>query len=376
MASPQPSSHPPSAAPVAAREAARWELYRLLGEPNRLRILALAELDELAVSELAELLRESQPKVSRHCSALREAGLLAGRKKGSWMLLRLAPGIGHDPVVADAIAVGRRLCDEDGSRRRVGSVIAARDRATRAFFAQRGETAGGPPHELAAYLHLLAPLLPRRRLAVDAGTGDGSSLEVLAPLFDKVIAIDRAEAQLEAARDRADRRDFDNVELVCGELDGPELRSALDGALEATQRAGADVVFAVRVLHHAPAPQRAMQALASLAAPPRDDDEGGWVLVLDYLTHEDEALRKRQADLWMGFEPDELRHLASTAGLTELRQGTLPGAWNGEGPDRHLTWQWLAGRRGPGAGSNDDREGSPSPPNNPTRSLDDHHEEQ
>ena len=55
----------------------------------RPRLLALASAEELAVGELAELLREGQPKISRHAAALRDAGLLAGRKQGTWMLLRL-----------------------------------------------------------------------------------------------------------------------------------------------------------------------------------------------------------------------------------------------------------------------------------------------
>ena len=54
----------------------RWELYRVLSEPARLRLLALAAEEELSIGELAELLQESQPNVSRHAGALRQAGLL------------------------------------------------------------------------------------------------------------------------------------------------------------------------------------------------------------------------------------------------------------------------------------------------------------
>ena len=57
---------------------ARWELYRLLSEPVRLRVLALAAEEELAIGELAELLGESQPNVSRHAAPLRQAGALVG----------------------------------------------------------------------------------------------------------------------------------------------------------------------------------------------------------------------------------------------------------------------------------------------------------
>src|SRR5215475_7236053 len=96
-------AEPSSGAPLAVGldPASRWELYRLLADPVRPRLLALASTEELGVGELAELLREGQPKISRHAAALRDAGLLAARRQGTWTLLRLAAGAADDPVVAD-----------------------------------------------------------------------------------------------------------------------------------------------------------------------------------------------------------------------------------------------------------------------------------
>src|SRR5262245_4221328 len=167
----------------------RWELYRLLADPVRPRLLALASIEELAVSELAELLREGQPKISRHAAALREAGLLGARKQGTWTLLRLDPDAAKDAVVADAVEAGRLSCEADGTLARVDDVLAARDAETREFFARGGRPGRiGPPEELGAYLAAIGRLIPHRKLAVDVGTGDGALLEVLAPLFDRVVA--------------------------------------------------------------------------------------------------------------------------------------------------------------------------------------------
>src|SRR5262245_2761976 len=87
---------------VLGTQDARWQLYRLLSEPARLRVLALAAEEELALGELAELLEESQPNVSRHAGPLRQAGLLAERRQGTRTLVRLAPAAALDPVVSDA----------------------------------------------------------------------------------------------------------------------------------------------------------------------------------------------------------------------------------------------------------------------------------
>lgn len=336
-----------TAPPGAAAASARWELYRLLADPVRPRLLALVSVEELGVGELADLLREGQPKISRHASALRDAGIVAGRKQGTWTLLRLAPGAADDAVVADAVAAGLASCRADGTLARVDEVIAARDEATREFFARGGRPVNaGPPHELGAYLAALAPLLPYRRVAVDVGTGDGPLLEVLSPIFEKVIAVDREGAQLALAAERVRRRELLNVTLVRSEIDGPELHAALHEALQHHRARGADVVFASRVLHHAPVPARALRALVDLARPPVGEAPGGAVCILDYEAHDDQALREQQADLWLGFEPRELKRLARQAGLIDVTWQRLPAAWQGEGPDRHLAWQLLVGKRG------------------------------
>jgi DNA-binding transcriptional ArsR family regulator len=358
----------PSEVAVLPPSLARWDLYRLLSDPTRLRLLALASIEELAVSELAELLHEGQPKVSRQVGRLREAGLLSGRKHGTWLLLRLAPKVDDDSVVADAIWAGMELCTTDGTAARVADVVADRDSATRSFFARGGRThRAGPPAELAAYLSLLSPLIRPRHLAVDAGTGDGALLEVLAPLFDHVIALDRSTAQLDLARKRAARRRLRNLRFLCGEIDGPEIRKAISsfrmgketghrparrhGSAPSKQRGkaqgltGADAVFAARVLHHAPVPSRFMAALGQLARPPAGEEPGGAIFVLDYETHRDEALREQQADLWLGFDPKELKTMAQDAGLGDITQGRFPRAWCGDEPDSHISWQWLSARR-------------------------------
>jgi ArsR family transcriptional regulator len=319
---------------TAVSDPPRWELYKLLAEPVRLRLLALSSEEELAIGELAELLDEGQPKVSRHVAPLKRAGLLSVRKQGTRALARLAEGVTDDPVVADALKEGLALCREDGSLERVADVVRAREAAAREFFSRPGTPeASGLPSELPAYLTALSPLLAHRHLAVDAGTGDGSLLDVLAPIFDEVVGIDREEAQLDRARARLAARGYRNVTLHQGEYDDESLTSLVK------ERGGADVVFAARVLHHASRPGRALAALTGLAKP------GGAIVVIDYRAHDDEALREKQADQWLGFEKDELLRFAAGAGLEEAVVTQIDASRCGDGPDGHLDWQVLVARR-------------------------------
>lgn len=326
----------------------------MLSEPARLRMLALAAQEELSIGELAEILEESQPNMSRHAAALRHAGLLRDRREGTRTLVRIAPEASRDPVVIDALASGRALCEEDGSLARVGSVLKARDAAAREFFARPAKAkADALPAEMAAYLAALAPLVSQRALALDAGTGDGRLLEVLAPVYERVVAIDRSDAQLARARDRAATRGFSNVTFVQGELDAPELRRSVDqAAAKATGRpggtrhgGGADAVFASRLLHHAPQPGRVVAQLASFCA------AGGALVVLDYARHDDESMRE-QADAWLGFEAAELRRFARGASLEDVRVTSIPSPYCGDGPDKDLPWQLMVARKGTNGNGN------------------------
>jgi ArsR family transcriptional regulator len=320
----------------------RWELYRVLSEPVRLRLLALARQEELSIGELAELLGDSPSNTSRHAAALRQAGLLRDRREGTRTLVCVPPDAERDPVVADALENGTALCKREGSLARIADVVRAREAAAQEFFAKPGKSrAEGALSELGAYLRALAQLVPRRALAVDAGTGDGGLLEVLSPVYARVLAVDRAAAQLAGARERVAAHDLTNVTLLqCG-LDSQELLDAVglggEGARDLSSRrspdrAGADAVFAARMLHHAAQPAKVVAQLARLCAP------GGAVVIIDYARHNDERMRA-QADVWLGFEPSELRRFARSAGLRDPVVADAPSPIRGDGQDAHLPWQ-------------------------------------
>lgn len=65
-------------------------LFRALADPTRLRLLNLIGDQEICVCYLVEILRMSQPKISRHLAYLRKAGIVAARREGKWMHYRIA----------------------------------------------------------------------------------------------------------------------------------------------------------------------------------------------------------------------------------------------------------------------------------------------
>jgi len=292
---------------------ARAELFRLLGDEDRLRLLALCGAEELTVGELATLLTESQPQVTRKSQPLRDAGLLHARKDGTRTLLRAEPS--DDAVVRSGVEAGRALCLSDGSLARVPGLIAQREEAARRLFAEPR-----PPAEpvvvdgaqLLPFLPLLGPLLPGRALAVDVGTGEGTLLPLLAPLYERVVAVDRSAARLARAGERVAALGLPNVRLREADVTDAALIQEIERA------GGADLVVVARVLHHVARPQEVVTAAARLLR------AGGHVAVIDHLPHDDESLRER-GHVWLGFEPAKLRGFLEGAALEVVTQQPLRG---------------------------------------------------
>src|SRR5580698_10199745 len=83
-------------------------MLRAAGDETRLRLLLLLRDAELTVTELTEILGQSQPRVSRHLKLLCEAGLLERFKEGSWVFYRAADrGVASDFGTAMAGLVDR-----------------------------------------------------------------------------------------------------------------------------------------------------------------------------------------------------------------------------------------------------------------------------
>src|SRR3954464_8568682 len=112
-----------------------------LADPTRLRIVALLRLMELSVGELAQVLGQSQPRVSRHLKILADAGVLERRKEGSWVFLTLADLDRVEPLFAliDAWSDGSTGALFAADAARIETIRAERAEAANRYFAGHAE---------------------------------------------------------------------------------------------------------------------------------------------------------------------------------------------------------------------------------------------
>lgn len=308
---------------------------RALADPTRLRILRLLGHMELAVGELAQVLGQSQPRVSRHVGILCDSGLAERRREGSWIFLRQAAAPAADRGLRAAVARMLEAAEEEDAafgarcaedRRHLAAIRTARERGAAEYFARHaGEldqlrSWQSPAKTVeAALLKCLEPLELGRVL--DIGTGTGRIAELLADRAAHLVALDKSTEMLRLARARLQGFPPQGVQLVQG-----------DFAALPFGEAQFDTVVLHQVLHYAQDPLQALAEAARVCRP------GGWIAVVDLATHEREELRQRHAHARLGFSDEQMLEWLTECGFAP----GVPLAFPGTGLTTKI---WLAERQ-------------------------------
>lgn len=313
-------------------------MLRAAGDPTRLRLLLLLRQAELTVSELIEIVGQSQPRVSRHLKLLSEAGLVERFKEGSWVFCRAA-GRGMGAELGRTIA---RLADpalQDADQARLAHVRQAREKAAAAYFKanaaewNRIRALHAPEQDVEAAILRIVTARPVRDL-LDAGTGTGRMLELLASHAGLAVGIDVSSDMLGIARDRLLRANISNAQVRLG--DAYRLPFSNGGA-----DTGFDMVLFHQVLHYMDDPGAAVAEAARVMA------VGGRLLIADFAAHAVEFLRDDYAHRRLGFADREVEQWFTAAGLAPAATQTI--APRAGGKEKLTVKLWLAAKTGKGA---------------------------
>lgn len=298
------------------------DALRALADPTRLRIMRLLAHMELAVGELAQVLGQSQPRVSRHVKILCDAGLAERRREGGWVFLRSAVSeTAASPLsatfarlLASAEADDRTLADQCAEdRQHLDAIRAAREASAADYFSRHASQwdelrslhiADGPVEEA---LSAILGDTPLGRL-LDVGTGTGRMAELFAPRAVHTVAFDKSPEMLRLARARLQHLPAGAIELVQGDF----TQLPFDDADFTT-------VLFHQVLHYAQEPAAAIAEAARVTAP------GGRVVIVDFAAHNREELRERHAHARLGFSDAQVAAMLDAAGFALDDERALPG---------------------------------------------------
>lgn len=286
--------------------------FKVLADTTRLRLLSALAEGEFAVQELTNALQLPQPKVSRHLSIMKNAGVVTDRRDGSFVIYSMVEEPPDHWAESWDTARGALADDPQVAADRAGLSRILKERATRSrsFF----DSVGSDWDQLRKVLkddllrsRAIEHLVPRELTVADIGTGTGILAMQLVSLNAKVIAVDRSASMIKAARKSLPRDALQRIDLRLG-----------DASRLPIEDDSVDAAFAHMVLHYLSRPLDAIREMARITKP------GGKVIIIDFISHTEEWMREELHMLWLGFEPKELARMLKTTGLSDVKCEVQP----------------------------------------------------
>lgn len=279
-------------------------LLRAAGEATRLRLLALTGDSEVTVTELTQILGQSQPRVSRHLKLMCEAGLLERFREGTWVFFRLAQtGPSADAAHALVDLLPRHDDVLRGDAARLESIKRIRAEAAADYFRKNAAQ-----WDQIRSLHVadssvegaLLDLLGERKIRdfLDVGTGTGRILEIVGPRVDRGTGIDLSREMLAMARANLEQVGLQNCRIRHADMYSLPFPAA-----------SMDAICYHQVLHFADDPAAAIAEGARALRP------GGLLVVVDFAPHDVESLREEHAHRRLGFADREVAAWFESSGL-------------------------------------------------------------
>jgi ArsR family transcriptional regulator len=284
------------------------EILKASAEPTRMRVLVLLSSGDLTVSDLTEILGQSQPRISRHLKLLSEAGLIERYQEGAWAWFRLRRD-GEASSLIRKIIEGASGVDPVMTRdqNRLGQVRTARAEKAQAYFSQN---ASG--WDELRRLHVseekvesaLRELVGERPVDsfLDLGTGTGRLLQVLEGIYRHGTGIDASREMLAVARANLERSGISKATIRLGDIFNLPLESERF-----------DLVTIHQVLHYLENPEIAIKEAARMLRP------GGRLVIVDFAPHQVESLRGEHHHARLGFGHAQMQDWLGKLGLDVRR---------------------------------------------------------
>lgn len=280
------------------------EILKAAGEPTRLRLLALLSHGDLTVTDLTDILGQSQPRISRHLKLLAEAALVDRYQEGAWAFFRLSQG-------GPAVTLVRQLLEASEPS---DAVFARDDERLRALKKIRSDKAqayfsrNAAEWDAVRRLHVSEAEVEAKLAAMigtepvdgflDLGTGTGRILQLFEGLYRRGVGVDASRDMLAVARANLDRAGITKASIRHGDIFNLPL-----------ERDEFDVVTIHQVLHFLDEPEAAVGEAARMLAP------GGRLAIIDLAPHALEHLRDEHAHIRLGFSHQTMSEWLEKAGL-------------------------------------------------------------
>jgi ubiquinone/menaquinone biosynthesis C-methylase UbiE len=275
--------------------------FKALADETRIRLFNILLNHEMSVNDLVNLMGMGQSRISRHLKILTDSGIIQCRRDGIWAFFSVSKA-GKEKRFVDAI---RFLFDDEpelaDDLKKAETVIDNRKKKSKQFFNKIAHKWDDLKQQIIGDFDLNGTILKhvkRCAYAVDMGCGTGTLLRRLKDLSDFTVGVDSSPQMLEQAR-KLFTAENGSIELRLGELEHLPIGDNQ-----------ADYVIISMVLHHIPAPEKTIAEAARILK------SNGRLIIADFEKHQDEEMREKYGDRWLGFSTEEIKTYLSDNGFS------------------------------------------------------------
>jgi ArsR family transcriptional regulator len=272
-------------------------LFKIISDETRLRLLMILQNSEFTVGELVEVLGIHQSNISRQLTQLRDGALVSDRREGALVYYRWSDALrASSEIRSIVIKAWNSQPDSESVENHVRDLLTRRRQKSQEFFnkvAGRYRNLAAPGGGSEGLLRAFASMVAVGT-AIDIGCGEGDASLLLARGCQRVVSVDLNDHMLDVLRERCSENHISNIEVRKGDMENLPLMDA-----------EADLAWVSQVLHHAPSPESAICEMARVLKP------GGRFFILDLFSHDQEWVREKLGDTWLGFSSEQLQEWLS-----------------------------------------------------------------
>ncbi|MCD4653799.1 metalloregulator ArsR/SmtB family transcription factor [bacterium] len=288
--------------------------FKALADETRLQVVGILSIGEFSVQEITRILDMGQSRISRHLKILSDAGIAVYRRDGARVFYRLSTETLGIPgqILSETVKWLKDQVDWKPLKTSVEEILEWRRSQSRSFFS---ESAREWPVildrfvEQKVFVNALRSSLSSVKKLADLGCGPGHVIRKLHPDIPEFIGVDYSVKMLEFAKSNLKDLVADgSVNLRLGAMEHLPLG---DSEVEG--------ILITLVLHHLAEPDSIFSEFRRVLKP------DGLVTIVDFKKHEREEFRDEMADLWLGFDPEDLSKWLKKAGLRDISVKDFPG---------------------------------------------------
>ena len=285
---------------ITLTEGSLAQMLKSAGDTLRLEILRILKVASFGVQELAFVFEMPQPGMSHHLKVLSRSGLVTSRREGNCFFYQRPTIQPENPLKVILESIYNTIDEikiRDKVNERIETVYKSRSDRSMEFFSKNSTKFREEQGKIASYDQYSGALedllqhvdLNEDKTVLEIGPGEGELLMRLAPMVNKIYALDNSKEMLGNTKSLLGDKKFDHIEYVSGDLN-----EIID------RKISVDFLVLNMVLHHMASPPEMFELFSKTIS------HNGILMLIELCSHDQDWVRNNCGDLWLGFNPDEL----------------------------------------------------------------------